>query len=142
MQELTGVQVLVEKAESDDALIEAMQQEIQSARSQLEESKRKLREQMELNQPQMRTMRAADGGMTSAVDTSTQALEAELSRLRRLCKQQVTVYSQDRIVPFYGDELYSVLAGCSAGDPGDSHPEVEGVCCQSIESLRLYLSVS
>ncbi|CAE7671883.1 CCDC13, partial [Symbiodinium microadriaticum] len=83
------LKVLVEKAESDDALIEALQKEVQSARSQLDDSRRKLREQAEAqSQPQMRTMRAADGAMACAVDTSSQALEAELNRMRRLCKQQ------------------------------------------------------
>jgi FKBP-type peptidyl-prolyl cis-trans isomerase (trigger factor) len=83
---------LVEKAESDDALIEALQEEVQSLRKQNDDAKRKMKEQAAASAPQVRTMRATEGGgMSAPVDTSAQALEAELNRMRRLCKQQVTV---------------------------------------------------
>lgn len=88
--------MLVEKAESDDALVEALQEEVQSLRKQNDEAKRKIKEQTAASMaPQVRTMRVDGGGISAPVDTSTQALEAELNRMRRLCKQQVGQYTID-----------------------------------------------
>jgi chromosome segregation ATPase len=85
------LRVLVEKTESDDILVEALQEEIQSLRQQNEEHRRKiLTQQQQLSQSTMvRTMRLneATGGMVQ-VDSSREASEGEMLRLKRLCKQQ------------------------------------------------------
>jgi chromosome segregation ATPase len=85
------LKVLVEKTEGDDILVEALQEEIQSLRQQNDDYKKKiLNQQQQLSQSTMvRTMRLneATGGMVP-VNSSQEGTEAEMIRLKRLCKQQ------------------------------------------------------
>ena len=85
------LRVLVEKTESDDILVEALQEEIQSLRSQNDDYKKKiLTQQQQISQSTMvRTMRLNEAtGAMVPVSHSQEGTEAEMVRLKRLCKQQ------------------------------------------------------
>lgn len=86
------LKVLVEKTESDDILIEALQEEMQSLRQSNEDMKKKLaQQQQQLSQTTtLRTMRMNENGtgMIPAI-TTQEGNEHEILRLKRLCKQQV-----------------------------------------------------
>jgi chromosome segregation ATPase len=85
------LRIIVEKTESDDILVEALQEEVQSLRQQNDDYKKKiLAQQQQLSQSTMiRTMRLNEstGGMIQ-VNNSQEANEGEILRLKRLCKQQ------------------------------------------------------
>lgn len=95
------LKVLVEKTESDDILIEALQEEIQTLRQQNDDYKKKiLSQQQQLSQSTMvRTMKINEvtgnmmqvtqgGGGGGAGGGYQESHEAEILRLKRLCKQQ------------------------------------------------------
>lgn len=75
---------MVDKGDSDDQLIEALKEENQNLRVKLQNTVQKQRE-MSLA-PQTREVRAAGVNVTPS---GTTEMEAEISRLNRLIKQQV-----------------------------------------------------
>jgi hypothetical protein len=82
---------LVEKTESDDILIEALQEEIQTLRKQSDELKKKSQQLQQTQQltGTLRTVRGGERGEMVLANTSTDHLEKEIVQLKRLCKQQV-----------------------------------------------------
>lgn len=81
---MTTQQMMVDKGDSDDQLIEALKEENQNLRTKLQQTVQKQRET--ILAAQAREVRAAGVIVTP---TGSNEMEAEIARLNRLVKQQV-----------------------------------------------------